>query len=86
VGIGAGVEGGHDAPSDLLVVRELCQVLMAEVGSAVQLLRRDQAKDLSSLALASRLDASCRLVIGSPRLHESMVIGRAGGSLSIDGR
>ena len=56
VRVGAGVEGGRDAAADVVVVRELGEVLVREVGGAVQLLRSKQAEDLGLLALTPVMD------------------------------
>jgi hypothetical protein len=53
VGIGVGVEGCHDVASNVIVVGELGEVLVGEVGGAVQFLSREQAEDLSLLALTA---------------------------------
>ena len=66
-----------------MVVGELGHVLVGEVGGAVQLLPGEQAKDLGLLALAPGVDAGC-VVVGWLGFHELMVVGGAGGSLSID--
>ena len=53
VRVGAGVEGGREAATDVVVVGELGEVLMGEIGGAVQLLRSEQAEDLGLLALTA---------------------------------
>ncbi len=53
VRVGAGVEGRREAATDLVVVGELGEVLMGEIGGSVQLLRSEQAEDLSLLALTA---------------------------------
>jgi hypothetical protein len=52
----APVEGGREAAPDLVVVGELGEVLMGEVGGAVQLLRSEQVEDLGLLALTAGVD------------------------------
>ena len=83
VRIGAGVEGSQDAVLEV-VVGELGEVLVGQVGGAVQLLRGKEAEDLGLLALAPGVDAGCCVVVGALGVHEFMVAGDAGGSLSID--
>ena len=56
VRIGAGTESGREAVPDVVVIGELGEVLMGEVGSAVQLPRLEEAADLGSLALAAAVD------------------------------
>jgi hypothetical protein len=85
VRVGAGVEGSDDAVLDVVVVGELGQVLVGEVGSAVQLSRGQQAEDLALLALVPAVEAGGCVVVALG-LHELMVVGGAGGSLSIDWR
>jgi hypothetical protein len=84
VRIGAGVQGSEDASADLVVVGELGEVLVAEVGGAVQLLPRDEAQDLGVLAPSPEVDRRSFVVIGWLGFHELMVVGGAGGSLSIE--
>jgi hypothetical protein len=83
-GIGAGVEGGHDAASHVVIVGEFGHVLVGEVGGPVQLLPGEQAENLGLLALEPGVDVGCWVVVGWPGFHESMVVGGAGGSLSVD--
>jgi len=82
VRIVAGLEGRDDAPPEL-VVAVLGEVLVGQVGSAVQLLRGQQAEDLGVLALAAAVAVGRRAVIGQAGFHVPMVDGRAGGSLSV---
>jgi hypothetical protein len=56
VRVGAGAQGRRGAPADLVVVGELGEVLVGEVGGAVQLLRGEQVEDLGSLAVTPALD------------------------------
>ena len=56
VRVGAGGEGGRGAAADVVVVGELGEVLVGEVGGAVQLLRHDQAEDLGLLTLTAGVD------------------------------
>jgi hypothetical protein len=84
MGIGAGVEGSDDTTSEVVVVRELRQVLVAEIGGAVQFLLGNEAEDLVLLAPASGIDAGCCVVIGWLGSHELMVVVCAGDSLSIN--
>ena len=51
--IGAGVEGRDDAASDVVVVGELGEVLVGEVGGSLQLIVADQLDDLDPLSIAS---------------------------------
>ena len=57
---------------------------MGEIGGAVQLLRGEQTEDLVELALGSGRPEGLAVVVGLACLHASMVVGVAGGSLSID--
>ena len=67
----------------MVIIRELGEVLVGEVGGAVQLLRGKQPEDLGLLALAPAASAGCG-VVGALGVHELMVATGAGGSLSID--
>jgi hypothetical protein len=68
----------------VVVVGEFGQVFVGEVGGAVQLLRGEQAEYLGLLALAPGMDAGCCVVVGWLGFHDLMVVGGAGGSLSVD--
>ena len=74
-GIGAGREGGRGAAADVVVVGELGEVLVGEVGGAVQLLRGEQAEDLGVLTLPAGVDPRCRVVVGALAVHELIVVG-----------
>jgi hypothetical protein len=84
VRIGAGFEGGRDDAADVVVVGELGEVHVGEVGGAVQLLRGHQAEDLGLLALTPRMDVGWSVDVGALGVHEVMVVGRPFDSLSID--
>jgi hypothetical protein len=66
-----------------LLVRELGQVVVGEVGSTMQLGGRDEGEDLGSLAVSSSAHGWSAVVVGSSGVHVSSVAGSAGGSLSI---
>jgi hypothetical protein len=84
--IGAGVEGGREAAADVLIVGELGEVLVGEIGSAAQSLRGKEATDFGLLAPTPGGVRGCGVFVGAVRVHEVRVVGRAFGSLSPTGR
>jgi hypothetical protein len=82
-GIGAGLERCHHGASNL-VVGELDEVLVGEIGRPVQISGAEQTEDLGSLALLPGVFTVSRIVVGGLGFHEPTMADGAGGSLSID--
>jgi hypothetical protein len=61
--VGAGRKRGGDGGAHGLVLRELGQVLVGEVGGSMEFGSRDQVEDLGPLPLASSLHSTVVLVV-----------------------